>query len=98
METAPLRRQEVPASSSAPLPVPDPAALRQDAELLRQKGMAAVSADTELARKYLLASTILENTSVDVWLTLVDIAPSENQKASFRREAEKVLERQRKDR
>jgi hypothetical protein len=59
--------------------------------------MAALDTDPALAQKYLLASTILENSSVDVWLTLVDISPNEKQKASFRREAEKVLQRQRQD-
>ncbi|MBN1640514.1 MAG: hypothetical protein JXA09_04695 [Anaerolineae bacterium] len=71
------------------------AALSRDAEALRQKGMAAVESDPVLAQKYLLASTILENNSIDVWLTLVDLASSEKQRASFRREAEKVLRRQR---
>jgi hypothetical protein len=93
METAPLRDREMPPPST-PVAVPDAAALRQDAELLRQKGMAAVGSDPALAQKYLLASTILENSSVDVWLALVDLAPGEKQKASFRREAEKVLQRQ----
>jgi hypothetical protein len=69
--------------------------LARDAEMLRQKGLAAVQNDPALAQKYLLASTILENESVDVWLTLVDLVSSERQKASFRREAEKVLRRQR---
>jgi hypothetical protein len=96
IETAPLRDREMPAPST-PVAVPDAAALRQDAELLRQKGMAAMSSDPALAQKYLLASTILENSSVDVWLALVDLAPSERQKASFRREAEKVLQRQHND-
>jgi hypothetical protein len=93
METAPLRDQDVPAPSTTVTTL-DEAALRQDAELLRQKGMAVVDSDPMLAQKYLLASTILDNSSVDVWLALVDIAPSERQKASFRREAEKVLQRQ----
>jgi hypothetical protein len=93
METAPLRDREIP-PPGAPVAVPDATAVRQDAELLRQKGMAAVDDDPALAQKYLLASTILENSSVDVWLALVDLAPSERQKASFRREAEKVLQRQ----
>lgn len=95
IETAPLREREPHTPSSAPVAVPDAAALRQDAEQLRQKGMAALGTDPALAQKYLLASTILENSSVDVWLTLVDVAPNEKQKASFRHEAEKVLQRQR---
>ncbi len=97
IETAPLPPQEVYAPSNAESTVPDTAALRQDAEQLRQKGMAALDTDPTLAQKYLLASTILENSSVDVWLALVDIASNEKQKASFRREAEKVLQRQRQD-
>jgi hypothetical protein len=57
--------------------------------------MAAVETDPAVAQRYLLASTMLENNSVDVWLTLVEIARNEKQKESFRREAEKVLRRQR---
>lgn len=95
METAPLPRQEPRPPSSVDAAAPDTSALRQDAEQLRQKGMAVLDTDPVLAQKYLLASTILENSSVDVWLTLVDLASNEKQKASFRREAEKVLQRQR---
>jgi hypothetical protein len=73
---------------------PDARSLRQDAERLRRKGMAAVKTDPAIAQKYLLASTILENNSVDVWLTLVEIAATDKQRESFRREAEKVLRRQ----
>jgi hypothetical protein len=57
--------------------------------------MAAVKTDPAIAQKYLLASTILENNSVDVWMTLVEIAANDKQRESFRREAEKVLRRQR---
>lgn len=71
------------------------ATLREDAEGLRQKGMAIARTDPVTAQKYLLASTVLDNTSVDVWLTLIEIATSERQRASFRQEAEKLLQRQR---
>lgn len=69
--------------------------LHHDAEELRQKGMAVARTDPVTAQKYLLASTVLENSSVDVWLTLIEIATNEKQRASFRLEAEKVLQRQR---
>ena len=75
-------------------PLPATGGVGQDAEELRRKGMAAIKTDPAVAQRYLLASTMLENTSVDVWLTLVDIAKNEKQKESFRREAEKVLRRQ----
>jgi hypothetical protein len=78
-----------------PAVIPDASNLHQDAESLRQKGMAAVETDPLIAQKYLLASTVLENNSVDVWLTLVEIASNDKQRASFRREAEKVLRRMR---
>lgn len=81
--------------SAEPVTVaPDAASLSRDAEELRRKGMAAVSTNPAIAQKYLLASTVLENNSVDVWLTLVDIASNDKQRSSFRREAEKVLRRQ----
>jgi hypothetical protein len=80
-----------------PTTPPDAASLPRDAEGLRQKGMAAVKTDPAIAQKYLLASTILENNSVDVWLTLVNIATNDKQRESFRREAEKVLRRQRRN-
>ena len=96
-ETAPLPRQEMHAPPDAEVAVPDVAMLRHDAEQLRQKGRAVLGTDPTLAQKYLLASTILDNSSVDVWLTLIDIASNEKQKASFRREAEKVLQRQRRN-
>lgn len=97
MDTAPLPRQPMNALQNVEVALPDASGLRQDAEQLRQKGMAALETDPTLAQKYLLASTVLENSSVDVWLTLVDITTNEKQKASFRREAEKVLQRQRQD-
>jgi hypothetical protein len=86
--------QAVDQPPAAAVTPPDARSLRQDAEKLRRKGMAAVKTDPAIAQKYLLASTILENTSVDVWLTLVEIAASDKQRESFRREAEKVLRRQ----
>jgi hypothetical protein len=81
----------------SPVDPPDMASVRRDAAGLRRKGMAAVKTDPAVAQKYLLASTILENNSVDVWLTLVDIAANDKQRESFRREAEKVLRRQRRE-
>jgi hypothetical protein len=95
MDTMLLPRPDMVAQASTEVSAPDGATLRQDAEQLRQKGMSAIDRDPALAQKYLLASTILENSSVDVWLMLVDIASNEKQRASFRREAEKVLQRQR---
>jgi hypothetical protein len=77
--------------------IPTIESLHQDAEELRRKGMAAVASDPAIAQKYLLASTVLENTSVDVWLTLVDLAATPKQKEAFRREAEKALKRQRQE-
>jgi hypothetical protein len=100
-ETTPLpprpAMREASAQPESPAAIPDVANLHQDAETLRRKGMAAVKTHPLVAQKYLLASTVLENNSVDVWLTLIEIAGNDKQKASFRREAEKVLRRQRKD-
>ena len=79
---------------SGPLPPSTPDSLHQDADRLRRKGMATLTADPAIAQKYLLASTVLDNTSVDVWLKLVELATGAKQKESFRREAEKVLRRQ----
>ncbi len=67
--------------------------LKQDAEWLRQKGQLAVEQDKTLAKKYLLASTMLDNSSVDVWVTLAQMASNEGEKAAFLREAEKVMSR-----
>jgi len=86
--------QAVDQPPAAAVTPPDARSLRQDAEKLRRKGMAAVKTDPAIAQKYLLASTILENNSVDVWLTLVEIAATDKQRESFRREAEKVMRRQ----
>jgi hypothetical protein len=57
--------------------------------------MAVLQQDPAAAQKYLLASTVLDNSSLDVWLTLIELATTDRQKATFRREAEKVLRRQR---
>jgi hypothetical protein len=92
-----LEAASQPSAPAGPVTPPDAASLRQDAERLRRKGMAAVKTDPAIAQKYLLASTILENNSVDVWLTLVNIAINDKQRESFRREAEKVLRRQRRN-
>ncbi len=75
--------------------LPPTTGLCQDAEQLRRKGMAVLQQDPAVAQKYLLASTVLDNSSVDVWLTLIDLATTDRQKVTFRREAEKVLRRQR---
>jgi hypothetical protein len=72
------------------------AQLLYDAQELRRKGSEAIARDLAIAQKYLLASTVLENTSVDVWLKLIELASSPKQKEAFRREAEKVLRQQRK--
>jgi hypothetical protein len=67
--------------------------LKQDAESLRQKGQLALEENKALARKYLLASTLLDNSSVDVWMTLSRLASSEKEKSVFLREAQKVIRR-----
>ena len=68
--------------------------LTQDAEWLRQKGQLALEQDKSLAKKYLLASTMLDNSSVDVWMTLSRLASSEKEKSAFLREAQKVMKRE----
>ena len=67
--------------------------LMQDAERLRQKGQLALEQNKSLAKKYLLASTILDNSSVDVWMTLSRLASSDKEKSAFLREAQKVMKR-----
>ena len=67
--------------------------MMQDAEWLRQKGQLALEQNTSLAKKYLLASTILDNSSVDVWMTLSRLASSDKEKSAFLREAQKVMKR-----
>ena len=91
---AALEAAREPPVAAAPVEPQDAAGLHRDAEELRRKGMATVATNPAIAQKYLLASTVLENNSVDVWLMLVEIATSDKQKESFRQEAEKVLRRQ----
>jgi hypothetical protein len=82
-EAAPAERGEVSAEV-------DP---KRDAEELRRKGALAKAYDVALAKKYLLASTMLDNSSVDVWLELADISDKEEEKAWFRKEAQRLLGR-----
>jgi len=78
-----------------PLLPPTSQDLTQDAEWLRQKGQLALEQeDKSLAKKYLLASTMLDNSSVDVWMTLSRLAGSEKEKSAFLREAQKVMKRE----
>ena len=72
---------------------PTAADLKIDAEELRNKAALVLEDDRALAKKYLLASTILDNTSVDVWMTLARLAGSDKERAAFLREAEKVMKR-----
>jgi hypothetical protein len=81
--TIPSERGEVSAET-------DP---RRDAEELRRKGALAKAYDVALAKKYLLASTVLDNSSVDVWLDLADMSDKEEEKAWFRKEAQRLLGR-----
>jgi hypothetical protein len=87
------------ADTVAPPPVtslrpPTSQDLMQDAEWLRQKGQLALEQNKSLAKKYLLASTMLDNSSVDVWMTLSRLAGSEKEKSAFLREAQKVMKRE----
>jgi hypothetical protein len=66
---------------------------KRDAEDLRRKGALAKAYDMALAKKYLLASTVLDNSSVDVWLELADMSDKEEEKAWFRKEAQRLLGR-----
>lgn len=66
---------------------------KRDAEELRHKAALAKAYDVALAKKYLLASTMLDNSSVDVWLELVDMSDNEGEKAWFRKEAQRLLGR-----
>ncbi len=66
---------------------------KRDAEELRRKGALAKAYDVALAKKYFLASTMLDNSSVDVWLELADMSGSEEEKAWFRKEAQRLLGR-----
>jgi hypothetical protein len=65
--------------------------LKQDAEWLRQKGQLALEEDKAAAKKYLLASTVLDNSSLDVWMTLSRLASNEKEKSVFLREAQKLM-------
>ena len=67
--------------------------LKEDAEMLRQKGQLALKENKSLAKKYLLASTMLDNSSVDVWMMLSRLSGSEKERAAFLREAQKVMKR-----
>ena len=96
LPTPKLARERAASVEAARGSPPPTTGLYQDAEELRRKGMAVLQQDPALAQKYLLASTVLDNTSVDVWLKLVDLATNERQRDTFRREAEKVLRRQHK--
>jgi hypothetical protein len=80
----------LPAVHTRPPTVED---LKQDAEWLRQKGQLALEENRALAKKYLLASIMLDNSSVDVLMTLAQLASNEREKAAFLREAEKVMSR-----
>jgi hypothetical protein len=66
---------------------------KRDAEELRRKGALAKAYNVALAKKYLLASTVLDNSSVDVWLELADMSDNEEEKAWFRKEAQRLLGR-----
>jgi hypothetical protein len=82
-KAAPAERGEVSAEANP----------RRDAEELRRKGALAKAHDVALAKKYLLASTMLDNSSVDVWLELADMSDKEEEKAWFRKEAQRLLGR-----
>jgi hypothetical protein len=85
-----------PSADQREVPLSLAAQLLYDAQELRRRGKEAIPEDPTIAQKYLLASTVLENNSVDVWLQLIELTNSPKQKETFRREAEKVLRRQRK--
>jgi len=85
--------KEVAAPPDTLLHPPTAADLKQDAEWLRQKGQLALEENKALAKKYLLASTLLDNSSVDVWVTLSRLASNEKEKSAFLREAQKVMKR-----
>lgn len=88
-----------PGAQEGPRPTVGPEAMRleadprRDAEELRRKGALAKAYDVALAKKYLLASTVLDNSSVDVWLELADMSDKEEEKAWFRKEAQRLLGR-----
>lgn len=83
-------------------PVPTPVAsthspsvdgLSHDAEHLRLKGIAAATHDPSTARKYLLASTVLQHDNAEAWLALIEIAGSAKEREMYRQQAEKILSR-----
>jgi hypothetical protein len=91
-----------PAVAEAPTPKATPAERskfgaeadpKRDAEELRRKGALVKAYDVALAKKYLLASTALDNSSVDVWLELANMSGNEAEKALFRKEAQRLLSR-----
>jgi hypothetical protein len=88
--TEALRPEAIPAERGEVSAEADP---KRDAEELRRKGALAKAYDVALAKKYLLASTVLDNSSVDVWLELADISDKEEEKAWFRKEAQRLLGR-----
>jgi len=83
LQATPAERGEVSAEA-------DP---KRDAEELRRKGALVKAYDVALAKKYLLASTVLDNSSMDVWLELADMSDKEEEKAWFRKEAQRLLGR-----
>jgi hypothetical protein len=93
VETPPPAPELAAEVAAAPTRSPTVEDLKQDAEWLRQKGQLALEENRALAKKYLLASTMLDNSSVDVLMTLAQLASNEREKAAFLREAEKVMSR-----
>jgi hypothetical protein len=98
-EMPPPPMEETAPESSAPAPglvlrPPTDADLKQDADWLRRKAQLVLEENRSLAKKYLLASTLLDNSSVDVWMTLSQLASNEREKKAFLREAEKILNQQ----
>lgn len=95
-----LRLTVGPPAAKAPAPKAAPAEQvelgaeanpRRDAEELRRKGALVKAHDVALAKKYLLAATMLDNSSVDVWLELAEMSDSEEERAWFRKEAQRLL-------
>lgn len=65
--------------------------LRREAERLRQMGWATYEQNPSLAQRYLLASTILDNSDASVWLALANLTDDPHRKAMFHKEATKLL-------
>ena len=87
-----------PLQPAQPLPTPEapaqsPAAddLHRDAEELRLKGMALMTSDPSMARKYLLASTVLRKDNAEVWIALIGMASSAKEREVYRQQAGKIL-------